>query len=139
MSGQQDSLDTTTSRSVDKPPQLASLLSNGIIVKPRGDDSNNGWDDGYSYFGWRYDPELYYGRPSSASQRPYHEPPVLDYRCYEEVGDMYCALCRHPKATVSAEDWYKETDAATELDLFKDYSNWVHAGMLEAMENGDAE
>lgn len=37
----------------------------------------------------RTSPPGYYGRPSLAARRPQWEPPVFDYRRYEEDGDMY--------------------------------------------------
>ena len=45
---------------------------------------------------------------------------------------MYYSLHRHPKATISPEEWYDETDATIEADLACEYRDWIYHQWLEA-------
>lgn len=84
-------------------------------------------------------PPDFYGRPSHASARPVYEPPVLDYRRYEEQTDMYYSLRRHPDSKVEPGKWYEFTDAEIESDLLAEFRDWVADRLLEAREYGDRE
>lgn len=79
-----------------------------------------------------------YGRPSHAFQRPLWEPPVLDYRKYEEDGDMYDSLHRHPRSALGPKRWYEHTDLHIEQEILHDYLAWVNDRWNEAWENKNA-
>lgn len=86
------------------------------------------------------DPQpTFYGRPSHASTRPHHEPPILDFRAYEEDGHMYDSLHRHPKSALGPEKWYEHTDLDIEFDLLDMYLTWIRDRLGEAIENGNME
>ena len=86
------------------------------------------------------DPQpTFYGRPSHASTRPHHEPPILDYRAYEEGGRMYDSLHQHPKSALGPEKWYEHTDLDIEFDLLNMYVSWIVDRFEEAIENGNIE
>lgn len=72
-----------------------------------------------------------------ALDRPLWEPPVLDYRKFEEDGEMYHSLNRHPDT--KPEQWYEYTDAEIDRDVLGDYSQWVYATLLAARTTHDAE
>lgn len=82
-----------------------------------------------------------YGRPSHASTRPMREPPMLDYRRFEDgdEGYMHYALFRHPESTAGKEEWYEYTDPEIEEDCVLDYVEWVDHMLLEAREASDGE
>lgn len=82
-----------------------------------------------------------YGRPSHASTRPMWEPPVLDYRRFEDgdEGYMHYALFRHPESMAGTEEWYEYTDPEIEEDCVLNYVEWVDHMSLEAREAGDGE
>ena len=82
-----------------------------------------------------------YGRPSHASTRPMWEPPVLDYRRFEngDEGYMYYALFRHPESRSGKEEWYEYTDPEIEEDCVVDYVDWVDYMLREARDGGNDE
>lgn len=72
-----------------------------------------------------------------ALERPKWEPPILDYREFEEGGRMYDSLNRHPDT--KPEEWYAYTDAEVETELLGDYHDWIFEARREAGEGGNAE
>lgn len=66
-----------------------------------------------------------------ALERPFAEPPILDYRKFEENGRMYDSVHRHPET--KPEDWYEYTDAEIEVELLGDYHGWIRDAKLEAV------
>ena len=71
------------------------------------------------------------------TNRPAAEPPILDYRKFEEGGQMYHSLHRH--AGTNPEQWYAYTDAEIERDLLGDYHSWMHDARLDAKLAGKGE
>lgn len=69
--------------------------------------------------------------------RPQWEPPILDYRKYDEGGDMYDSLHRHPET--KPEKWYEYTDAEIEKELLGDYSDWLFEARKESSKAGNEE
>ena len=68
-------------------------------------------------------------------ERPTWEPPILDYRKFEEGGRMYDSLHRHPET--NPEQWYEYTDAEIERELLGDYHDWIQDARLEAESAGN--
>lgn len=74
---------------------------------------------------------------TNALKRPYWEPPILDYRKYEEGGAMYDSLHRHPDTR--PEQWYEYTDVEIETELLGDYGDWLSKARREAATAGNEE
>lgn len=107
---------------VASPSLKASFLGFGSlqnhIDSPFGNRSSSFMGDRSSHHsktGARYvmtiDPDLPRWQ-TRALERPNWEPPILDYREFEEGGRMYDSINRHPDT--KQEEWYRYTDAEIE-------------------------
>ena len=70
-----------------------------------------------------------------AITRPVAEPPILDFRKFDDGGSMYDSIHRHPET--KPEDWYEYTDAEVEVELLGDYHDWINDTREEAATSGN--